>query len=68
MFWRYEPDGLGWSPYGMGTAQADGRQVVPDADTRVITAGLVHCDERPSRATSGPVRCTKGALPNCAAA
>lgn len=34
-FWRYQPDGPGWSPYGMGTVQADGRQVVPDRDTRI---------------------------------
>lgn len=35
VFWRYEPDGLGWSPYGAGTVTADGRQVVPDAGTRI---------------------------------
>jgi RHS repeat-associated protein len=35
VFWRYDPDGIGWSPYGMGTVQADGRQVVPDRDTRI---------------------------------
>jgi RHS repeat-associated protein len=35
VFWRYEPDGLGWSPYGMGSVQADGRQFVPDPDTRI---------------------------------
>jgi YD repeat-containing protein len=35
VFWRYEPDGIGWSPYGMGSVQADGRQVLPDRDTRI---------------------------------
>jgi RHS repeat-associated protein len=35
LFWRYEPDGLGWSPYGMGTVTANGRQVVPDQGTRI---------------------------------
>ena len=35
VFWRYEPDGLGWSPYGLGTVTADGSQVVPDPSTRI---------------------------------
>lgn len=35
LFWRYEPDSFGWSPYGMGTVTADGRQVVPDPGTRI---------------------------------
>lgn len=34
-FWRYEPDGLGWSPYGTGAVTADAAQVVPDEGTRV---------------------------------
>ncbi|WP_197090841.1 RHS repeat-associated core domain-containing protein [Bradyrhizobium sp. LTSP849] len=34
-FWRYEPDGLGWSPYGAGSVTADGWQVVPDPETRI---------------------------------
>lgn len=34
-FWRYEPDSLGWSPYGAGSVTADGRQVVPDPETRI---------------------------------
>ncbi|MDH2352296.1 RHS repeat-associated core domain-containing protein [Bradyrhizobium sp. SSUT112] len=34
-FWRYEPDGLGWSPYGAGSVTADGQQVVPDPSTRI---------------------------------
>lgn len=35
VFWRYEPDGLGWSAYGAGSVSTDGQQVVPDPDTRV---------------------------------
>ncbi|WP_456726759.1 RHS repeat-associated core domain-containing protein [Bradyrhizobium sp. USDA 3397] len=35
VFWRYEPDGLGWSAYGAGSVSADGQQVVPDPDTRI---------------------------------
>lgn len=35
LFWRYEPDSLGWSPYGMGTVTADGSQMVPDPGTRI---------------------------------
>lgn len=34
-FWRYEPDALGWSPYGAGSVTADGQQVLPDPDTRI---------------------------------
>ena len=34
-FWRYEPDGLGWSAYGTGTVTADATQVVPDEGTRI---------------------------------
>jgi RHS repeat-associated protein len=35
LFWRYEPDSNGWSPYGMGTVTADARQVMPDPGTRI---------------------------------
>jgi hypothetical protein len=35
LFWRYQPDDNGWSPYGMGTVTADDRQVVPDLGTRI---------------------------------
>jgi RHS repeat-associated protein len=35
LFWRYESDGLGWSPYGTGTVAADGRHVIPDHGTRI---------------------------------
>ncbi len=29
-FWNYDPEGNGWSIYGLGTVTEDGRQVVPD--------------------------------------
>ncbi|MET8149520.1 LamG-like jellyroll fold domain-containing protein [Actinoplanes sp. NPDC049668] len=34
-FWSYDPEGAGWHVYGKGTVTADGRQVRPDADTKV---------------------------------
>nr|BFE73298.1 hypothetical protein GCM10020092_065990 [Actinoplanes digitatis] len=34
-FWSYDPEGAGWHVYGKGTVTADGRQVTPDADTKV---------------------------------
>ena len=34
-FWRYEPDGLGWSAYGTGTVSPDAAQVVPDEHPRL---------------------------------
>ena len=48
VFWRYEPDGIGWSTYGMGSVQADGRQVVPDRDTRIYAlSGAMYNGEAP---------------------
>lgn len=34
-FMDYDPDGKGWHVYGYGRVSPDGRQVVPDAKTRV---------------------------------
>ena len=34
-FWNYDPDDKGWYIYGHGSVSANGRQVIPDADTRV---------------------------------
>ncbi|GIE89927.1 RHS repeat-associated core domain-containing protein [Actinoplanes regularis] len=34
-FWDYDPQRRGWYVYGHGQVTEDGRQVVPDADTRV---------------------------------
>jgi len=49
VFWRYEPDGIGWSTYGMGSVQADGRQVVPDRDTRIyaLSGAMYNGDAQP---------------------
>lgn len=34
-FWNYDPDKKGWYVYGRGTVTPDGKQVVPDDDTRI---------------------------------
>ena len=34
-FWKYDPDTLGWLPYGLGTVNPPATQVVPGADTRI---------------------------------
>jgi len=34
-FWRYDPDGLGWTVYGQGTVTASGAQIVPDSAVRL---------------------------------
>lgn len=60
-FWRYEPDGLGWSAYGTGTVSADAAQVVPDEGTRIYAltgamfngAGGVPPVDRPPTAPPG---------------
>jgi YD repeat-containing protein len=31
LVWNYDPTGVGWFVYGLGTVSADGRQLVPDA-------------------------------------
>ncbi|HEY0638613.1 MAG TPA: RHS repeat-associated core domain-containing protein, partial [Pseudonocardiaceae bacterium] len=36
-FWDYDADGEGWHVYGHGRVTDDGRQVVPDVDTRLWT-------------------------------
>ncbi|MFN8074620.1 MAG: polymorphic toxin-type HINT domain-containing protein [Kineosporiaceae bacterium] len=48
-FWNYDPETVGWHVYGHGTVTADGRQVVPDARTKLwkldgamFSTGLVH--------------------------
>jgi len=35
VFWRYEPDGFGWTTYGLGAVTAGGGQVMPDPQTRI---------------------------------
>lgn len=42
--WRYEPDGNGWAPYGMGTVSADGRQIIPDAGVVITDFGSAECE------------------------
>jgi hypothetical protein len=42
--WRYEPDANGWTPYGMGTVSADGRQVIPDAGVVITDFASAECD------------------------
>jgi RHS repeat-associated protein len=46
-FWRYDPDSLGWTPYGIGTVTADARQVVPSAGTRIynLTGAMFDDDD-----------------------
>jgi hypothetical protein len=34
-FWNYDPEERGWHIYGQGTVTPDGRQVVPDKNTRL---------------------------------
>ena len=36
-FWNYDAADQGWHVYGHGTVSADGRQVIPDADTKLWT-------------------------------
>jgi hypothetical protein len=42
--WRYEPDGNGWAPYGMGTVSADGRQIIPDAGVVITDFASAECE------------------------
>jgi hypothetical protein len=50
--WRYEPDGNGWAPYGMGTVSADGRQVVPDPGVMITDFASAECE--PTKRTHQP--------------
>jgi len=50
--WRYEPDGNGWAPYGMGTVSADGRQVVPDPGVVITDFASAECE--PAKRTHQP--------------
>lgn len=34
-FWRYDPDTLGWTSYGLGSVNAAATQVVPDSTTHI---------------------------------
>ena len=52
VLWRYEPDGNGWAPYGMGSVSADGRQVVPDPGVVITDFGSAECE--PGKATRQP--------------
>jgi RHS repeat-associated protein len=54
VFWRYEPDGLGWSPYGLGTVTADGSQVVPDPATRIYALSGAMFSEGGAPPPKGP--------------
>src|SRR5262249_50375659 len=54
--WRYEPDGNGWTPYGMGTVSADGRQVVPDAGVVITDFASAECDPATRSRQPLPVR------------
>jgi RHS repeat-associated protein len=65
LFWRYEPDSQGWSPYGMGTITADGRQVVPDPGTQIyaLSGAMFNGDGAippPVGPPPGPCPCTDG--------
>ena len=44
VFWRYEPDANGWTPYGMGAVDADARQVVPEPGVEIYDFGSAECD------------------------
>jgi hypothetical protein len=50
--WRYEPDGNGWAPYGMGTVSADGRQIIPDTGVVITDFGSAECE--PAKRTRQP--------------
>jgi RHS repeat-associated protein len=56
-FWRYDPYGLGWTVYGIGTVSADGRHFVPGPDTRVydFTSAMINGSYTPP--ASGPPPC-----------
>ncbi|MET8153162.1 RHS repeat-associated core domain-containing protein [Actinoplanes sp. NPDC049668] len=49
-FWNYDPEREGWHVYGRGEVSADGRQVVPDAKTRVwsFTGAMFNSGSRPA--------------------
>ncbi|HEV8545517.1 MAG TPA: IPT/TIG domain-containing protein, partial [Candidatus Limnocylindrales bacterium] len=48
-FFQYDPDDKGWFVYGHGTVTADGRSVVPDADTRLweFTGAMINDGNQP---------------------
>jgi hypothetical protein len=70
--WRYEPDANGWTPYGMGTVSADGRQVVPEPGVAITDFWSAEC-EPAKRTRQPPLQRPKlfglgsGNLPNTAA-
>jgi hypothetical protein len=71
--WRYEPDGNGWAPYGMGTVSADGRQVLPDPGVVITDFASAECEptkrtrqppiQRPELRPSGQVGAGSGQAP-----
>jgi hypothetical protein len=71
--WRYEPDGNGWAPYGMGTVSADGRQIIPDAGVVITDFGSAECEpgkrtrqpplQRPDLRRPGPMNSGPGQAP-----
>jgi RHS repeat-associated protein len=34
-FWQYDPEGIGWKIYGLGTVTPDGQKIVPDPQVRI---------------------------------
>jgi hypothetical protein len=42
--WRYEPDGNGWAPYGIGTVSTDGRQLIPEPGAVITDFSSAECD------------------------
>jgi hypothetical protein len=50
--WRYEPDARGWTPYGMGTVSADGRQIIPDVGVVITDFASAECE--PGKRTRQP--------------
>jgi RHS repeat-associated protein len=54
VFWRYQPDSQGWSPYGMGTVTADAKQVVPDEGTRIYALEGAMLSEGGTEPSAGP--------------
>ncbi len=57
-FWRYDPEGFGWSIYGMGTATPDGRQVMPDPGVTIyeFTGAMINNQWAPP--PKGPPPCS----------
>jgi RHS repeat-associated protein len=48
-FWEYEPESIGWGPYGQGTVNANGTQVVPDPEVGIyeFTGAMINSGRTP---------------------